>query len=167
MKIIGTGLSGLVGSRIVELLQNKNQFADFALDSGVDITDELKLKKAFSQNKDAKTVIHLAAFTDVNEASKQTNDKNGLCYRINVLGTENVAQLCAKNAKYLIHISTDFVFDGKKDGAYSEEDQPNPIEWYGQTKLWAEEKIKNSGCRYLILRIAFPYKAQAAATNLA
>src|SRR4030065_193239 len=97
MKIICTGLSGLVGSRIVELLQNKHQFADFSLDSGVDITDELKLKKAFSQNQDAKTVIHLAAFTDVNEASKQTNDKNGLCYRILRIAFPYKAKAAATN----------------------------------------------------------------------
>lgn len=166
MKIIGTGLSGLVGSRIVELLGNKYEFVDFSYDSGIDITDFNLLKSAFQDNKDAPIVLHLAAFTDVNSAWQQKNNKNGICYKVNVVGTENIANLCAEASKYLINISTDFVFDGKKQGVYTEEDKPNPIEWYGQTKLWAEEKIQKTGCRYTILRLGFPFKAKSAEKNL-
>ena len=166
MKIIGTGLSGLVGSRIVELLQKKHLFTDFSLDSGVDITDFNQLKKAFQENQGAKIVLHLAAFTDVNAAYQQKDDKNGLCYRVNVLGTKNIARLCRETGKYLIHISTDFVFSGKKMTAYTENDTPDPIEWYGQTKYWAEEEVKNSGCNNVILRIAFPFKAEAGPKQL-
>lgn len=166
MKIIGTGLSGLVGSRIVELLQDRHEFVDFSLDSGVDITDFPALQSAFTKHQDAESVLHLAAFTDVSAAHEQTNNKDGLCYRINVQGTKNVARLCAQTGKYLIHVSTDFVFDGKKETPYTEEDQPHPIEWYGQTKLWAEEKVKDSNGEYAILRTAFPFKAKPAAPNL-
>jgi len=160
MKIIGTGLSGLVGSRIMELLQTNFEFVDFSLDSGLDITDFNQLKSAFTNQSEAKIVLHLAAFTDVDAAFRQNGDKDGICYRVNVTGTENIAKLCAETGKYLIHISTDFVFDGNKHGQYSEEDIPRPIEWYGQTKLWAEEKVQQSECSWVILRTAFPFKAK-------
>ena len=155
-----------MGSRIVELLQNKFEFVDFSLDSGVDITDFSVLKSAFDKHSDAEAVLHLAAFTDVSGAHEQEGDKNGLCYRINVVGTENIAQLCAASGKHLIHISTDFVFDGKKEEAYTEVDEPQPIEWYGQTKLWAEEKVQSLVKDWLIFRIAFPYKAKPAPRKL-
>jgi len=160
MKIIGTGLSGLVGSRIVELLSDKYNFVDFSLDSGVDITDKSLLRKAFQENKEAQVVLHLAAFTDVNKAWEQRGDKNGLCYKVNVIGTRNIAELCAKYDKYLIHISTDFVFDGKNPptGGYTEEDKPNPIEWYGETKYWAEKEVEKSQVKHCIARIAFPFR---------
>lgn len=159
MKIIGTGLSGLVGSRLVELLGDKYQFVDFSLDSGIDILDEGVLKKEFEKYKDAAAVLHLAAFTDTDAAWQQRGDKKGLCYRLNVLGTKNIISLCQKYQKYLIYISTDFVFDGEKEGKYTEEDRPRPIEWYGQTKLWAEEEVLRSGLPAAVVRIAFPFRA--------
>jgi len=159
VKIIGTGLTGLVGSRIVELLSNYD-FVDFSLDNEIDITDFAVLKQAFSENKDAKIVLHLAAFTNVDKAWEQKNKKELSCYQVNVLGTKNIAKLCKKHNKYLIHISTDFIFDGinpPKRG-YTEKDIPNPIEWYGETKYLAEKEVSKSECDYSIVRIAFPYK---------
>jgi len=170
MKIIGTGLSGLVGSRVVELLFDKYQFISFSLDSGVDITDFSLLKEKFLENKETEIVLHLAAFTDVNKAWKQNNEKNGTCYKVNVLGTRNIAKLCRQNKKYLIHISTDFVFDGKNapPGGYREDDKPCLLkkEWYGKTKYLAEEEVKKSGCNFVIFRIAFPFKAKPSPKNL-
>lgn len=163
-KIIGTGLSGLIGSRIQELLSSDFDFIDFSLEKGIDILDFNLLKGAFLKNKEAEVVIHLAAFTDVNKAWQEREDKKGLCYRVNVLGTGNILALCKKYKKYLVHISTDFVFDGKKPlgDLYTEKDKPIPLEgeWYGQTKLWAEEEVKESGCQSVIIRPAFPFKAR-------
>lgn len=159
-KIIGTGLSGLVGSRIVELLGNDYTFVDFSLETGVDITNESALNQAFEKDKDAVAVLHLAAFTNTNSAWDQRGDKTGLCYRLNVNGTQNLVNLCQKHGQYLINISTDFVFDGTKIGEYTEEDQPNPIEWYGQTKYDAEKVVQDSGLKSSILRISFPYRSQ-------
>lgn len=163
LKIIGTGLTGLVGSRIVELLGGKYQFVDFSLDNGVDITDSSKLASAFTKHKDAKIVLHLAAYTDVDKSWEQAGDKKGPCYRVNVLGTTDIARLCRLHGQHLIHISTDFVFDGVKKEPYVETDKPNPIEWYGQTKYQAEQAVRQSGCSYTILRIAFPYKIKPSA----
>ena len=160
VKIIGTGLSGLVGSRITELLKNKYNFVDFSLDSGIDILNDKALREAFNKNKDAEVVLHLAAFTDTSAAWQERGDKEGLCYRLNVLGTKNIVGLCRKYNKYLIYISTDFVFDGKKRGKYTEEDRPSPIEWYGQTKHWGEREVLKAKIPVAIVRIAFPFRAE-------
>ena len=165
-QIIGTGLSGLVGSRIVELLGNQYDFQNLDLTSGVDITKAEEIEQKISSSK-AKHLIHLAAFTDVSKAWEQRNEgKESLCYKVNVVGTKNIAKACKKHNKFLIHFSTDFVFDGDKTSPYTEEDKPRPIEWYGQTKLWAEEEVKKSGCYYAILRIAFPFKKKESFSGL-
>lgn len=158
VKILGTGMSGLVGSRIVELLGENFEFENLALEQGYDITkpETLESKIALSE---AQILLHLAAFTDVGAAWKENGDKNGLCYRINVEGTKNIAHLAAKYNKYLVHFSTDFVFDGEKDEPYTEEDQPNPIDWYGKTKFWAEQEVQNTGGKFCIARLAYPFRA--------
>lgn len=158
-KILATGLSGLVGSRVVELLKEKFDFENLDLSTGIDITkkDQMVPRIASSQ---ADTLIHLAAFTDVNAAWEQKGNKKGLCYQVNVLGTRNIASLCQEYGKFLVNISTDFVFDGKKKTSYTEEDKPNPIEWYGQTKYWAEQEVEKATDNFCILRIAFPYRAK-------
>ncbi len=157
--ILGTGLSGLVGSRIVELLGDKYDFVDFSLDTKVSILDKKALKDNFAKYPLAKVVLHLAAFTDTKVAWEQRGDKKGLCYLLNVEGTENVLNLCQEQGKHLIHFSTDFVFDGKKEGAYTEDNILSPIEWYGETKYQAEKLISSRELKASILRIAFPFRA--------
>jgi len=160
-KIIGTGLSGLVGSRIVELLKDKFEFVDFSLDSGVNLLDQQSLADAFEKNKDAVAVLHMAAFTDTNAAWEQKGDKSGICYQLNVEGTRSILNLAQKYNQYLIYISTDFVFDGTKTTPYLETDTPNPIEWYGETKYLGEKVITDSGyANYNISRITYPYRAE-------
>jgi dTDP-4-dehydrorhamnose reductase len=159
IKIIGTGLSGVVGSRVVELLKDRFDFIDFSLDSGVDLLNKDSLINAFSKNLDVDVVLHLAAFTDTNAAWEQRGDKNGICYRLNVGGTQNILDLCREHNKHLIYISTDFVFDGLKNTPYTEEDAPNPIEWYGETKYLGEKLILDSKHNASIVRITYPYRA--------
>ena len=158
--IIGTGLTGLVGSRVVELNQDTYTFENLDLATGVDITKADQVRGAIGESK-ADTVVHFAAFTNVSEAFKQTDDESGSCYQVNVVGTQNIASVCQKNGKFLIHISTDFIFDGDNPPAtgYTEDMIPQPIEWYGKTKLWAEKKVIASGVDYTILRLSYPYRA--------
>ena len=104
---------------------------------------QLSVEEVFSHYENAIGVIHLAAFTNLNEAYKQTDDKNGVCYKVNVLGSSIIAETAKRHQKYMVHISTDYVFDGEKEEPYTEEDSPHPIEWYGQTKLWADEAVKH------------------------
>jgi len=158
-KILGTGLSGLVGSRVVELL-SKYSFEDASIDTGVDILNYDSLENFFENNPDSDTVLHMAAFTDTSVAWNEINDKNGICWRVNVVGTENILKLCNEYSKHLIYISTDYVFNGNKAGTYEETDTPEPLDWYGQTKYEAEKMILNSGLSASIVRISYPYRAK-------
>jgi dTDP-4-dehydrorhamnose reductase len=159
MKIIGTGLSGLVGSRIIELLSPEFIFENLSLETGVDITNETVLKEKIIQS-DASWVFHFAAKTDVDgcENDKALGDK-GMAWIINSIATRNIAEICALTSKHLLYISTDMVFDGTKN-EYNELDQPNPISWYGETKYQGEKsvlKLKENG---LVIRIANPYRTR-------
>ena len=161
MKILGTGLDGLVGSRIVELLGDKYEFENLSISTGIDITDrDTVLEKI--KNSDASIVFHLAAKTNVDgcELDKPLGEK-GDAWKINVLGTQNVADGCSQNNKKLIYISTDFVFDGTNPpvGGYSEEDIPNPPNWYAKTKYEGEKIVQTSKNPWIIIRIAYPYRA--------
>lgn len=156
MKILGTGLSGLVGSRIVELLEDSFEFES----SDVDISDEEKIKEKISDS-DASVVLHLAAKTDVDgcETDKDLGEK-GEAWKINVLATQYIADVCQNLEKKLLYISTDFVFSGldcPKEG-YSEDDNPNPVNWYAQTKYEAE-KIVLSNSQNAVVRISYPYRS--------
>jgi dTDP-4-dehydrorhamnose reductase len=157
--IIGTGLSGMVGSRFTELFKNEFSFVNLDLTTGIDITKPEPVATALAKYPPG-IVIHLAAFTDVSRAYQEKNNKKGQVYQVNVVGTKNLSRACLQFGHYLIHVSTDFVFDGKKNTPYTETDKPNPVEWYGQTKYWAEELVQKSGCRHSIVRIAFPFRAK-------
>ncbi len=159
MKILGTGLSGLVGSRIQELLKDKYQFENLSLTTGVDVTDRQKIFSLISSST-ASLVLHLAAKTDVDGCQKDmAQSTNGQAWKINVEGTKNVINACSRSGKKLIYVSTDFVFDGKKEKPYSEEDTPDPINWYGQTKYEGEKLVTSSSLSWVILRLAYPYRA--------
>lgn len=158
MKVLGTGLNGLVGSRVIELLGSKYEFENLSRSTGIDIGDrEGVLKKITSSN--ASLVLHLAAKTNVDacELDKSLGE-NGEAWKINVLGTQNIADACLQSNKKLIYISTDFVFDGAKD-VYGEEDIPNPINWYAQTKYEGEKIVQGLKTPWIIIRIAYPYRA--------
>jgi dTDP-4-dehydrorhamnose reductase len=174
-KILGTGLTGLVGSRFTELLDEVYEFEHISLSNGIDILDkDAVFNKIISS--DANTVIHLAAKASVDgcEADKE-RDKEILEFKnwqekeaawredktawaVNVFGTRNVVEACQKANKRLVYISTDFVFDGAKK-SYTEDEKPNPINWYAKTKYEAEKLVQSSGLDYIIARIAYPYRA--------
>ena len=157
--VLVTGLSGLIGTRFLELYGNHFNLINVDLTTGVDITNREQVTTCFANAK-ASAVVHLAAYTNVKAAFEQTGDRLGLCYQVNVEGTRNVVQAARENGTYLIHISTDFVFDGTKEDAYTEEDQPHPIEWYSQTKFEAESIVSDNAPESVILRLAYPYQAK-------
>jgi dTDP-4-dehydrorhamnose reductase len=159
--LLTTGLNGLVGSKFAQIFQDKYQFDSLDLrhpTHPVDITDQTAVDQAI-QESEAETLIHLAAFTNVNAAWEQRGDKNGLVYQVNVNGTQNIIEACKKYDKHLIHISTAYVFDGNKETMYTEQDEPNPIEWYGQTKWEAEQLVMGSSLDWTILRIDQPFRS--------
>ncbi len=155
INILATGLSGLVGTRIKELLQDKYSFTDLSFSTGVDITDEKKVSEAFSKS-DAQWVLHLAALADVDKCETEKE----LAYKINVLGTRNIAQACKKFNKKIIHISTDFVFSGDESSEYFEDSKRKSCNYYAETKILAEDEVMKTLDKknWIILRIAHPYK---------
>ncbi len=161
MKLFTIGGSGLVGSRIAELLKDKHTIDDLSLTTGVDITDPKSLD-IIKNDTEHEMVLHLAAKADVEgcEMDKALGE-DGSAYRINVGGTQNVVDACIASNKKILYISTDFVFDGTKEPPYkyTEDDTPNPMNWYAMTKYKGEEVVKNSGVSYAILRIAYPFRA--------
>jgi dTDP-4-dehydrorhamnose reductase len=96
--------------------------------------------------------LHLAAYTNVAKADLEKD----LCFKINVEGTKNVFEVVSLKKKKFIYISTDFVFDGKKENApFFETSTPNPVGFYGETKYQGEKIVKNKG---MIVRISYPYR---------
>lgn len=157
-KVLVFGGSGLVGSKFIEL--NSQTFAiKSPLVIEADILDKDQVRK-LAQEFNPDTVINFAAYTQVEDAESQKGDKEGSCYLINAIGAGNVAEICKEFDKKLIHISTEYVFDGKKsENSYVEEDKPNPLNWYGQTKYFGEQFILQSGCFAKIIRICMPFSA--------
>lgn len=158
MNILGTGLSGLVGSRVVELLSSLFSFEDLSLDTGVDITKKELVESRISASS-APWMIHLAAKTDVDgaEAERPLGEQSST-WIVNVRATEYIVEACQRTGKRLLYVSTDYVFDGTKD-TYTEEDIPNPQGWYAVTKHEGEKQVARLGDHGLIIRIANPYRA--------
>lgn len=152
-EVLGTGLDGLVGSRVVEL-NPQYKFINLTYPQA-DITKKETLEDYFLDST-ADTLIHFAAFTDTKSAWEQKFDTNSPCFKVNVDGTKNITELCHKYNKHLIHISTDYVFNGQKNTPYNENDPVNAIEWYGQTKAMAEKIALDAGAT--VIRISFPYR---------
>jgi dTDP-4-dehydrorhamnose reductase len=158
--LLGTGLNGLVGSRLVQDFSDFYSFENLDVSDPVsptDITNYDQVLAALSKSP-AKAIVHFAAFTDVTKAWEQRDDKNGVAYKVNVTGTENVARAAKETGKHLIHISTAYVFNGENEEMYTEEHAMSPIEWYGQTKAWAEEKVSSVADQWTILRIDQPFR---------
>ena len=156
--ILGTGLSGLVGTRIVELLEDKFSFTDVSLATGVDITHADEVDRIVKESE-SEVILHMAAKTDVDGCE---DDKilleEGPAWMINVIGTQNIVESAKKYNKHVIYISTDFVFDGAKE-EYDEDDEPNPVSWYATTKWEGEKAVSGSGINYTIARLSYPYRA--------
>ncbi|MEM3833393.1 MAG: dTDP-4-dehydrorhamnose reductase [Thermoprotei archaeon] len=160
MKILVTGASGLLGHKIVQIALKKGHevyaiYNEHKVDIGIsiqlDITNRDKLfEKIFQLKPD--TIIHAAAYTDV-EGSEINKE---LAWKINAEATKNIAKASANIDSHMIYVSTDYVFDGEK-GLYSEEDAPNPINYYGYTKLKGEEFTKESNTKYCIARASVIY----------
>lgn len=175
MKILGTGLTGLVGSRFTELLAGAYEFENISLDHGINVLDKKSVEN-FIASSSTPLVIHMAAKTNVDgcELDKK-RDKEILSFKneeerekawvkeqtawaVNVFGTKNIVDACKKSDKKLLYISTDFVFNGQKK-SYNEEDVPDPINWYAKTKFEGEKIVKDSGLQFIIARTSYPYRS--------
>ena len=157
-KILVFGGSGLVGSKFIEL-NSLNLKIKAPQVSEVDILNRDQISRVVEDfNPDS--IINFAAYTNVEEAENQKDDQNGICFQLNANGAKNVAQVAKDFGKHLIHISTEYVFDGaKEESSYIEDDKPNPKNWYGQTKRYGEEFALESDCNLTIMRISMPFSA--------
>jgi len=114
------------------------------------ITDIKQLKQAVDV---AQTIVNCAAYTNVDGAESEID----LAYRVNAEAVECLAAIAKESDKWVMHVSTDFVFDGKQQRPYVESDQTNPINTYGRTKLAGEQLLSESGCRHCIIRVEWTY----------
>ncbi|MCX6705318.1 MAG: sugar nucleotide-binding protein [Candidatus Woesebacteria bacterium] len=159
-KILVTGATGLVGSKFIELYKTKYNFITPGYPR-FDLTDkENVIKTVRGANPDV--VVNFAAYTNVSEAEKQRGDKNLDCFKINVVGVENLIEALPNGCRF-IQISTDMIFPGSGNdpGPYEENHPTNykegELTWYGYTKnLGEKEVIRKLGENATILRLIYP-----------
>jgi dTDP-4-dehydrorhamnose reductase len=153
MRIIVTGANGQVGSALVKLLeaQDRHEIAVMTRDKG-DITNRLEVA-AFFDNFKPDLVLHPAAYTYVDQCETEPET----AYRVNALGTQNLALACAEQDAALLYVSTNCVFDGNKAMPYYEYDAPNPTSVYGRSKLAGEEYARTLLNRYYIVRVSWVF----------
>ena len=118
----------------------------------LDIADAAQIREAFDAAH-PEAVINAAAFTDVDRAESESET----AYRINALGPALLAAATAKRGIPLVHISTDYVFDGRKTTPYMEDDAPNPLSVYGESKLKGEEAVADRNPKHYVVRTAWLY----------
>ena len=160
-RVLVTGGAGLLGKKLLHLMAGS--FEVFAVDINkppdimggtfyqLDITDREGLLELVREVT-PRVVVHTAAFTNVDGCETERE----LAWQVNVGGTANVAQACHEVGARLVHLSSDYIFDGKS-GPYSEDDQPHPISYYGLTKWESERKVRSMLEDYVIARTTILY----------
>lgn len=152
VKIALTGKNGQLAKEFIKLLSIRD-INFFSFDrKELDISDFEKVEKVLKEVK-PDIVINCAAYNLVDKAEE---DKES-AYATNTRGAENLAKICSELNCKLVHYSTDYVFDGNKKSLYIEKDIPNPLNYYGRTKLEGELKIKEILKNHLIFRVSWLY----------
>lgn len=164
-KILITGSNGLLGQSLLDLFLGDEAYQIVTLSRGenrypikkgyeyvdCDLTDFDKLQEIVLK-KQPNYIINTAAMTNVDACEEYKKE----CDEVNVKLVEKLTYLCEKIDSHLIHISTDFIFDGK-EGYYKETDKPNPLSYYGMSKLKSEKVLEKSSIDYTILRTILVY----------
>ena len=159
MKILVTGSNGQLGQTImnsVHLEEHEFVFTARVSHSGrnnvmqLDITDAEAVMRTVRDNG-IELIINCAGYTDVAKAETEQD----AAFRINSDAVACLAEAARENGALLIHISTDYIFDGKSSVPYVEEDEASPLNVYGRSKLAGEKVLMESGCRYLIIRTSW------------
>jgi len=166
MKVLITGANGLLGQKLVKLIIDKGQdqliatargqnrlpfSADKFQYSTLDVANKEEVNKVLSKER-PDAVIHTAAMTNVDQCETERE----ACWQLNVDAVEYLIEACEKINAYLLHLSTDFIFDGE-EGPYDENGKPNPISYYGESKLAAEKLLAESNLSYGIARTVLVY----------
>ena len=154
MKYLITGVTGQLGYDIKEELINRNVIEENIIAPSIDeldITNKDLVMNTFIEKK-PDIVFHCAAWTNVDNAEEDIE----MCTKVNAEGTKNIVEATEKINAKLIYISTDYVFDGTKEGAYEIDDTPNPISVYGRTKYQGELYVKKY-LNHFIVRISWVF----------
>lgn len=152
MKYLLIGSLGQLGSEFKHFFQKKNvEFYETDLPT-LDVGNFDDVLRIFNAIK-PEIVINCSAYNFVDRA--EIDRWNAV--RVNTIGVRNLAYACRKNNAFLVHFSTDYVFDGEKPTLYVEEDKPNPINFYGLTKFLGEQALLEELKEYLILRVSWLY----------
>ncbi|MCF8053882.1 MAG: dTDP-4-dehydrorhamnose reductase [Deltaproteobacteria bacterium] len=145
------GNRGMLGAEVEDILR-QGQVSYIASDKEVDITNAEQLQR-FAKPRAIDWIINCAAYTAVDKAEEEPI----IAFKINGEGVKNLAELAKNKKSRLIHISTDYVFDGTKIGEYTESDTPNPLGVYGKSKLLGEKNIQETIDEFFIIRISWLY----------
>ena len=151
-RIFIVGKNGQVGRELVEQAEQQGLDTVCFGSAELDITDRSAVLKAVIENKPT-VVINAAAYTAVDKAE----DQSELAYAVNCDGVENLALACKAHNIPLIHLSTDYVFDGMKESPYLESDNPNPVGVYGASKYAGEEVLRATWGKHIILRVSWVF----------
>jgi len=153
IKALVTGGNGQLAQSLKDVVNHQDELdVDFQDLPDLDITNKQQLESYFSNNE-LDYCINCAAYTAVDLAEEQSD----LAYAVNAEGPKYLAEVCQKHQVTLIHISTDFVFDGQKRIPYLETDAPNPLSVYGASKLQGERSIQETTEAYFIIRTSWLY----------
>ncbi|WP_415952701.1 dTDP-4-dehydrorhamnose reductase [Methanobrevibacter woesei] len=151
MKVLITGSNGMLGHDLIDVLDGKHELIKTTSKS-LDITDEDKVKD-YIVNENPDIVINSAAYTDVDGC--ETNEE--IAYKVNGEGVKNLALACKVVDCPLLHISTDYVFNGENNKPWMEDDEVGPISIYGKSKLQGEEAIESILDKFFIIRTSWLY----------
>lgn len=152
MKFFITGVNGQLGYDVKRELLERG-YTDILAPTRVDldITNEDAVKKMISEYRPS-VIFHCAAYTAVDKAEEEQEK----CYQVNVLGTKYLTEAAKEMDAKIIYISTDYVFDGTKEGLYQIEDKVNPVNYYGKTKYLGENFIREYD-NHIIVRISWVF----------
>ena len=150
--ILVTGSTGQVGSDVVKELLKRGYSTLSPTRSEFNLCSEDSIRN-YILNSNCEAIVHCAAYTQVDKAE----DEKDLCIKINATATKHIVK-CAKILDIpMIYISTDYVFDGTKDGKYTENDETNPINIYGESKLAGEKYVQEILDKYYIVRTSWVF----------
>ncbi|MDE0421136.1 MAG: dTDP-4-dehydrorhamnose reductase [Gammaproteobacteria bacterium] len=151
MRILVTGADGQVGTELVRLADDGLQVVGLTR-CDLDITDRRAIAFRLDEHK-PDLLVNCAAYTAVDRAE----DEAALAYRVNADAVGWLGEACDDRGVGVVHFSTDYVFDGTKEGSYTEDDIPNPLNVYGASKLEGENRLREATNRHLILRVSWVF----------
>lgn len=152
MRVLVTGANGLLGRKLVDLLSGKKDVELLGANrQALDVTLPAQLEKVIDHFKPG-VVINAAAMTQVDQCETNKDE----CWKQNVSSVNNLVDVCTSEGIHLVHVSTDFVFDGT-EGPLDETAIPSPVNFYGESKLEGEKIILNSKCSAAIIRTVLVY----------